>query len=118
MTTASTAARKTAKTPAPRTAKLPHARQTALFKALADPHRFQLLQQIAKAARPLACAQARTALPIAAATLSHHIKELESAGLIEVGRQGKCAYLSLRPGVLAALAASLAALETAGRTRP
>ena len=84
----------------------------ALLKALADPKRFELLERIAKASCPLGCAQAQAALEIAPATLSHHIKELETAGLIEVKRQGKFHYLSLRPGVLDALARSLAALES------
>lgn len=93
--------------------RLSRARRTALLKALADPRRFELLEQIAKAACPLGCAQARAALPISAATLSHHIKELETAGLIAVRREGKFHYLSLRPGVLEALAAALASLATA-----
>jgi ArsR family transcriptional regulator, arsenate/arsenite/antimonite-responsive transcriptional repressor len=116
-TSANPAARQIAK-PAARTAKLPRARQTAIFKALADPHRFELLQQIARAGCPLGCSQALTALSISAATLSHHVKELESAGLIDIRRQGKFAYLTLRPGVLQSLAAALTALETAGCPRP
>jgi ArsR family transcriptional regulator, arsenate/arsenite/antimonite-responsive transcriptional repressor len=93
--------------------RLSRARRTALLKALADPRRFELLEHIAKAACPLGCAQARAALPISAATLSHHIKELETAGLIAVRHEGKFHYLSLRPGVLEALAAVLASLATA-----
>jgi ArsR family transcriptional regulator, arsenate/arsenite/antimonite-responsive transcriptional repressor len=101
------------KSPAARTAKLPRGRQTAIFKALADPHRFELLQQIARAGCPLGCSQALSTLPISAATLSHHVKELGSAGLIDIRREGKHAYLTLRPGVLQSIAAVLAALETA-----
>jgi ArsR family transcriptional regulator, arsenate/arsenite/antimonite-responsive transcriptional repressor len=86
------------------------ARRAALLKALADPRRFELLERIAQA-RCLGCAQAREALPISAATLSHHIKELEAAGLIDIRREGKFHFLSLRPGVLQALAGDLAALE-------
>jgi ArsR family transcriptional regulator len=96
-----------------RATRLPRARQTAIFKALADPHRFELLQQIAKAGCPLGCAKALAAIPISAATLSHHIKELETAGLIEVRREGKFAYLSLRPGVLESVASILTGLESA-----
>jgi ArsR family transcriptional regulator, arsenate/arsenite/antimonite-responsive transcriptional repressor len=92
---------------------LSRARQIAILKALADPRRFALLEKIAKASCSLSCAQARAALPISAATLSHHIKELETAGLIKVERQGKFHYLSLRPGVLESVAANLKALETA-----
>lgn len=92
-------------------ARLTRSRQTAIFKALADPHRFQLLLQISKAGCPLGCSQALATLPISAATLSHHIKELETAGLIDIRREGKFAYLSLRPGVLESVAVSLQALE-------
>jgi len=113
-----TPARRAARSPAAKTAKLTRARQTAIFKALADPHRFALLQQVARAGCPLGCSQALTALSISAATLSHHIKELESAGLIDIRREGKFAYLTLRPGVLQSLAAALSALETAGCPRP
>jgi len=87
------------------------AQRALILKALADPRRFELLQQIAMNGCPLGCSQALSTLPISAATLSHHIKELETAGLIEVRREGKFHYLSLRPGVLASLAAGLAALE-------
>jgi ArsR family transcriptional regulator, arsenate/arsenite/antimonite-responsive transcriptional repressor len=94
-----------------KTSRLTRARRAAILKALADPRRFELLEKIAEANCPLGCAQARAALPISAATLSHHIKELETAGLIEVRREGKFHFLSLRPGVLQSLAGSLAALE-------
>jgi ArsR family transcriptional regulator, arsenate/arsenite/antimonite-responsive transcriptional repressor len=93
-------------------AKLSKPRQVAILKALADPRRYELLERIANAGCPLGCAQALAALPISAATLSHHIKELETAGLIEVQREGKFAYLSLKQGVLAALAANLTTLDT------
>ena len=88
------------------------ARRTALLKALADPKRFELLERIAKANCPLGCSQAQAALKIAPATLSHHIKELENAGLIDVTREGKFHYLKLKPGVLEALAETLKALPS------
>jgi len=92
-------------------ARLTRARRTAILKALADPRRFELLERIARAQCPLGCAAALAALAISPATLSHHIKELEAAGLIDVRREGKFAYLTLRPGVLESLASGLAALE-------
>jgi ArsR family transcriptional regulator len=95
-----------------RATRLTSARRTAVLKALADPRRFELLEQIAKARCPLGCADARAALPISAATLSHHIKELEAAGLIQVRREGKFHFLTVRSGVLAGLIKILAALDT------
>lgn len=91
--------------------RLTRARRAAILKALADPRRFELLERIARASCPLGCAQARAALPISAATLSHHIKELETAGLIHVRREGKFHYMSVQPGVLQALAVALASLD-------
>ena len=91
--------------------RLTRARRTSILKALADPRRFELLERIAKAGCPLGCAQARAALPISAATLSHHIKELESAGLIHVRREGKFHFLTLRPGVIKSLTDVLATLD-------
>lgn len=100
-------------TEAAKPARMNRMQRALILKALADPRRFELLQHIAKAGCSLGCSQALTALPISAATLSHHIKELETAGLIAVRREGKFHYLSLRAGVLASLAAGLAALEPA-----
>lgn len=88
-------------------------RRAAILKALADPRRFELLERIAKAGCALGCADALSALAISPATLSHHVKELESAGLIDVRREGKYVYMTLRPGVLTALGSGLAALEPA-----
>jgi ArsR family transcriptional regulator len=98
--------------------RMSRARRTAILKALADPKRFELLERIAKASCPLGCSVVLPALAISPATLSHHIKELESAGLIQVTREGKFHYLSLRPGVLDALIASLAQLRPEGCGNP
>lgn len=67
----------------------------AISRVLSDPHRFQILKLIA--AEPCkACTDLRSAFPITAPTLSHHLKELESAGLIEINRRGKFADLTFR----------------------
>jgi ArsR family transcriptional regulator len=91
--------------------RLTRAQRIAVLKALADPKRFELLERIAKASCPLGCSDARESLAIAPATLSHHIKELQTSGLIDVRREGKFHFLSMKPGVLDALAAHLQSLS-------
>lgn len=66
----------------------------AIGRALADPRRFAMLEQIAKA-ECLACSSLREQGVISPATISHHVKELAEAGLIEVERQGRTAQLTL-----------------------
>jgi ArsR family transcriptional regulator, arsenate/arsenite/antimonite-responsive transcriptional repressor len=63
-----------------------------IARALADPCRFQILQHIAAEACA-ACTDLRAEFPISPATLSHHLKELETAGLVQAERRGK--YLNL-----------------------
>jgi len=65
------------------------ARQIKMItRALADPRRFEILQKIA-GQRCSACSDLRECFPITAATMSHHVKELQNAGLIETVRRGK-----------------------------
>lgn len=60
----------------------------AISRVLSDPRRFEILRHIA-AESSAACSGLRAAFPISAATLSHHLKELESCGLVETTRRGK-----------------------------
>jgi len=67
----------------------------AITRALSDPRRLEIFQSIA-ANTLMACSDLRTAFPITAATLSHHLKELESCGLIETSRRGKFIDVTFR----------------------
>lgn len=73
----------------------------AVTRALADPRRFSILQRIA--AQPeMACMCLVAELPITQATLSHHIKELSAAGLVQVRKAGKCGFFRVDRRALAA----------------
>jgi len=59
-----------------------------ISRALADPRRFEILQKIA-GQKCSPCSHLLECFPITAATMSHHMKELQNAGLIETEKRGK-----------------------------
>ncbi len=79
-----------------------------IARALADPRRLDLLRRIGQAGDTLACEELRGCTEVSAATVSHHMKELETAGLIESTREGKFVTYRLRRDVLEAYLAAMA----------
>jgi ArsR family transcriptional regulator len=69
-----------------------------IAKTVADPRRFEILQRVAET-KELACSELRAEIPVTAATLSHHVKELHDAGLIEIRKESKCIHMKLRRDV-------------------
>jgi ArsR family transcriptional regulator, arsenate/arsenite/antimonite-responsive transcriptional repressor len=65
------------------------------------------IKRISRSTEPLACESVRGCIDITAPTLSHHMKELEVAGLITVRRSGKFINYEFRRDVLESFLASL-----------
>lgn len=81
----------------------------AIARAVADPRRFAILQQIARQ-DCTACGSLAEQKILSPATISHHLKELADAGLIDVQRDGRCASLTLHRDIWSAYVDQLAKL--------
>ena len=72
-----------------------------LFKALADRHRLQILNCLLQADGESVCVcDLEPLLGVKQPTVSHHLKQLVEAGLLERERRGTYAFYRLRPGML------------------
>src|ERR1051325_7691923 len=84
------------------------------FKALGDPIRLQLLSQIASAPEGESCVcDLVCGFEVSGPTISHHLKVLHEAGLIEGERRGTWVYYSAVREKMSALAALLVTAEPA-----
>jgi ArsR family transcriptional regulator len=78
-----------------------------IAKALADPRRFAVLEKIAGAHKRCPYQKLCDHFPVSKATISHHLKELVQAGLVESEREGQFVNARVVPGVLEAYAVEL-----------
>jgi ArsR family transcriptional regulator, arsenate/arsenite/antimonite-responsive transcriptional repressor len=75
----------------------------AVFKALADPARVKIVNLLARSDEAVCACEFIPTLGLTQATVSHHLKKLTDAGLLEREQRGKWAYFSLNPEAVARL---------------
>jgi ArsR family transcriptional regulator len=78
----------------------------ACFKALADPTRVAIVNCLSAADEVCVCNLTET-FDLSQPTISHHLKILREAGLVESTRRGTWAYYRLVPEAIAALRGAL-----------
>jgi ArsR family transcriptional regulator, arsenate/arsenite/antimonite-responsive transcriptional repressor len=82
------------------------AQLAARFRALADPTRVAIVNRLAQAEETCVC-DLTAVFDLSQPTISHHLKVLRDAGLVESSRRGTWAYYRVVPETLGALAAAL-----------
>lgn len=70
-------------------------------KAVADPQRLALLRRVAQHGE-LCCTELLEECALTQATVSHHLKELTTAGLLVRRKEGKFAFYAFQSAVLEA----------------
>ena len=85
----------------------------ALFKAVGDPARVRIVNLLAGADEAVCVCELIAPLGLAQATVSHHLKKLTDAGLLDREERGKWAYFSINSDAMARLS-SLADLTQGG----
>jgi ArsR family transcriptional regulator len=78
----------------------------ARFKALADPTRVAIINCLSAADEVCVCNLTAT-FALSQPTISHHLKVLREAGLVESSRRGTWSYYRLVPETLAELRGAL-----------
>jgi ArsR family transcriptional regulator len=76
----------------------------ALFRALGDPARVKILNLLATSEAPVCACEFEPALGLAQPTVSHHLKKLTEAGLLEREERGRWAFFSLNREALTLVA--------------
>lgn len=84
------------------------------LKALAHPIRLAILTILSRAGRSVCVCELEASLPVKQPTVSHHLRLLREAGLIEGEQRGVWTYYSVRAERLAELCARLSALGGSG----
>jgi ArsR family transcriptional regulator len=71
--------------------------EAALLKAIADPYRLTILSTLAAASDEVCVCDFTDALPLNQPTVSHHLRLLREAGLVNCERRGTWVYYRIAP---------------------
>ena len=75
-----------------------------LFRALGDPARVRIVNLLATADGPVCVCELIEPLGLSQPTVSHHLKKLTDAGLLEREQRGRWAYFSINDEAMARVA--------------
>ena len=76
-----------------------------LFRALGDPARVKIVNLLATSSEPVCVCELVGPLELSQPTVSHHLKKLTEAGLLDREQRGKWAYFTLKRDAVETLAA-------------
>lgn len=76
-----------------------------ISKALADPQRREILQKLV--ARRMNCSDVHAMFNVSQPTVSHHLKELATAGILDKEKQGQFCFYQVNAEVLTAYVTEL-----------
>lgn len=75
----------------------------AMLKALAHPVRLQIVEILSRLGGQVCVCDIESQFDLSQPTISHHLKVLRQAGLIDAQQRGVWVYYTIRPAVLAQL---------------
>jgi ArsR family transcriptional regulator len=84
-------------------------------RALSDPTRLRIIEEVSSS-KEMFCGQVVEKCGLTPGTISHHLKILADAGLIETRRDGQFIYMRSRPETIREYGRALA--KIAGKTVP
>jgi ArsR family transcriptional regulator, arsenate/arsenite/antimonite-responsive transcriptional repressor len=76
-----------------------------ISKALADPQRREILQKLV--AKRMNCSDVHAMFNVSQPTVSHHLKELATAGVLDKEKQGQFCFYQVKSDVLSAYVTEL-----------
>jgi len=96
--------------PAPRLQRRQAETAAAVFKALADPTRVEMVHFLRAASQPICVCDFTSVFGLSQPTVSHHLGRLRDAGIVHGEKRGIWSFYSLRTDMPAAARAALEAI--------